>query len=198
MSGQISVDNRPMSVRCLLSRTWPPMLGTPVDSRPDIGRYLNDVSKMGGRLEKSVETSGDFNSELSLSDHLPMLPESPGHRTMTTGVRPATGPKWPQNTSEVHRKPNRSVMWPRHKSSFIFLKLGKNGLCTCHLNLQFTQLCFTFMIQKRYHWKVGEFVFNYMLHMNSKNKWAWNMAPLKMDYLLFETHCIEIGGINEL
>ena len=31
-----------------------------------------------------------------------------------------------------------------------------------------------------------------MLHINCQNKWAWNMAPLKLDYLYFDTHCIRI------
>ena len=41
-----------------LSRTWPPILGTPVDPEPNIRWYLNDVSRMSGRWKWSTETSG--------------------------------------------------------------------------------------------------------------------------------------------
>ena len=49
-----------------ITRTWHPMLGTPVDPRTDTGRYFNDVSRMMGK-------EGDRwrHRKISLSDHLP-------------------------------------------------------------------------------------------------------------------------------
>ena len=81
------------------------------------------------------------------------------------------------------------------QSCIIFSKLAKTRFCTCHLHLQFTRLCVSSVMQERYHCKGEEFSFNYMLHINCQNKWAWNMAPLKLDYLYFDTHCIYIHSL---
>ena len=77
--------------------TWPPMVGTPFDPRPDMGRYLSDVSRMVRRWDLSVETSGFF---FYCPINYLMLPERPGYRAGTMSVRSATSPKWPTK----HRK----------------------------------------------------------------------------------------------
>ena len=74
MSKQTSVYYRPISI--------PQGQGTPVDPRPDIGRYLNDVERMVGRWRWSIQTSENINSQLFLSYPL---------RSVTRESRPSHG-----------------------------------------------------------------------------------------------------------
>ena len=93
MSKQASVDYRPITIS-----PGHPMLGTPVDPRTNIGRYLNDVSRMMG------EEGYRWRHRIFLPPVTsPMLHESPDHRTMTMGGRP----KWRKNTL----LPNPKTMW---------------------------------------------------------------------------------------
>ena len=73
-----------------LQSTWPPMVGTPFDLRPDMRRYLSDVSRMVRRWELSMETSGFF---FYCPINYLMLPERPRYRAGTMSVRSATSPK---------------------------------------------------------------------------------------------------------
>ena len=76
-----------------ITRTWHPMLGTPVDPRTNTGWYLNDVSRMMG------EEGDRWRHRIFLPPVTsPMLHESPDHRTMTMGVRSATSSKMAKKT----------------------------------------------------------------------------------------------------
>ena len=55
---KVETDIGRLSANIRFPRTGSPMLRTLFDPRPDMGRYLSDVSRMVRRLELSVETSG--------------------------------------------------------------------------------------------------------------------------------------------
>ena len=42
----------------------------------------------------------------------------------------------------------------------------------------------------RYHWKEEKLLFINNLHIYFEYKGLWNVNPLKLDYLFFDTHCI--------
>ena len=85
MSEQSSVDYRPISISQGHDLRY---LGTPLDPRPDIARYYNDVLRMSDRRRNRKILNPIYFCPITL----PMLPESPAHRTMTMGVRLATSP----------------------------------------------------------------------------------------------------------
>ena len=49
-----------------------------------------------------------------------------------------------------------------------------------------------YMMQEGYLWKENELLFTYRQHENIQINWIWNNGPLKMDYLYFDTHCVQI------
>ena len=91
MSEQSSVDYRPISISQGHDLRY---LGTPLDPRPDIARYYNDVLRMSDRRRNRKILNPIYFCPITF----PMLPESPAHRTCWQPVQ-----TWNSYTSRVHR-----------------------------------------------------------------------------------------------
>ena len=76
-------------------------------------------------------------------------------------------------------------MWHWILQLLIFQKLGKSGLCTCHLQESITQWCMTMVMQTWYQLKAEELLLACTYDLGYEYVYLRNSWPLNFDYLFF-------------
>lgn len=111
---------RPMTIKTVIHRCIPVGHPSVIDLSPKLHRFHMDFtsdawdngrSTAGNRMWQGwlddLAYRWRHRKIIFVQSPFPMLHETPNHRTMTKGVRSATSPKWPQNTSKIYRIPIR-------------------------------------------------------------------------------------------